>query len=148
MLGEVKKLPDHAAEYRAAIEDWVVRGADSQYVLPPDEVVARSNPRPPEHARAAACFELGQHLWRTEGEGAAIPWWKEAHALFPENWTYKRQAWTIATTDADSTPAPDWITAAVMLGDKVSTVMARYHDLVDQPHHDKAKAFLADALKG
>jgi hypothetical protein len=68
--------------------------------------VARSRARPVEHARAAACFELGQHLWRTEGEPAAIPWWREAHALFPENWTYKRQAWTIATT-ADGAPAPD-----------------------------------------
>jgi hypothetical protein len=106
LLREVKELADHAEEYRAAIEDWVDRGAESSFVLTPDEVVARSNARPPAHARAAACFELGQHLWRTVGEQAAIPWWKEAHALFPENWTYKRQAWTIATT-ADDASAPD-----------------------------------------
>jgi hypothetical protein len=24
---------------------------------------------------------------------AAIPHWREAHRLFPSNWTYKRQAW-------------------------------------------------------
>ena len=37
-------------------------GAASRYALSPDQVVARSKPRPPEHAEAAACFELGQHL--------------------------------------------------------------------------------------
>ena len=42
--------------------------------------------------------------------------------------------------------APDWTTAAVMLGDKVATVMAHYHDLVDQPHHAKAKVFLDKKL--
>ena len=43
---------------------------------------------------------------------------------------------------------PDWTTAAVMLGDKVATVMARYHDQVDQAHHPKAKAFVAKAIQG
>ena len=27
-----------------------------------------------------------------------MPWWREAHRLFPSNWTYKRQAWTLVTT--------------------------------------------------
>ncbi len=86
----------------------MAQGAESRFALAPDEVVARSAPRPPGEARAAACFELGQHLWRTDGEAAAMPWWKQAHALFPENWTYKRQAWTIATTPPGA-PAPDLI---------------------------------------
>lgn len=98
MLAEVKKIPEDADGYRAAIHDWVRNGADSDYALSPDEVVAQSRPRPPEHARAAACFELGQHLWRTAGHDAAVPWWREAHRLMPENWTYKRQAWTLVTT--------------------------------------------------
>ena len=29
---------------------------------------------------------------------AAVPWFRRAHELHPENWTYKRQAWTLATT--------------------------------------------------
>ena len=111
MLREVKKLADHSAAYRAAIEDWVEHGPDSAYALSADEVVARSQDRPPAHARAAACFELGQHLWRTLGESAAIPWWRQAHELFPENWTYKRQAWSLATT-ADDAAAPDLIQEA------------------------------------
>ena len=59
----------------------------------PDEVVARSTPRPPETSRAAASFELGQHLHRAGHPDAAVPWFREAHRLQPDNWTYKRQAW-------------------------------------------------------
>ena len=32
-----------------------------------------------------------------------MPWWREAHRLFPENWTYKRQAWTFVTTPEGAT---------------------------------------------
>ncbi len=60
--------------------------------------MARSRPRPPEHAEAAAAFELAQHLHRTVTPDAAVPWFRRAHELHPENWTYKRQAWTLATT--------------------------------------------------
>ncbi len=102
-LTEIKKIPDVAEDYRAAIVDWVNKGADSRFALSPEEVVERSQPRPSDHARAAACFELGQFLYRREGGGvegkaAAVPWWKEAHRLHRENWTYKRQAWTLEST--------------------------------------------------
>jgi hypothetical protein len=102
MLREVKKIPDDAAGYRAAIVDWVERGAESPYALSPDEVVARSQPRGDDEASAAACFEMGQHLFHTVGHDAAISWWREAHALHPANWTYKRQAWTLVTTPEDA----------------------------------------------
>ena len=100
MLREVKKIPDIADDYRAAIADWVEHGAGSRFALSPDEVVERSQPRSTDHARAAACFELGQHLFHTVGHEAAVPWWRQAHELFPENWTYKRQAWTLVTTES------------------------------------------------
>jgi hypothetical protein len=103
MLEQVKEIKDPSADYRAAIVDWIDRGAASRFALSPDEVVARSADRPAEHARAAACFELGQHLWRAVSHDAAIPWWREAHRLFPENWTYKRQAWTFVTTPDGAT---------------------------------------------
>jgi hypothetical protein len=111
MLREVRKLRDQSDEYRSAVVDWVEQGAASPYALSADEVTARSGGCTVDQARAAACFELGQHLWRTIGEEAAIPWWKQAHELFPENWTYKRQAWTLVTT-ADDAPAPDLIQEA------------------------------------
>lgn len=98
MMTEIVKFPDVGDEYRAAILDWVEHGASSRYVMSPDAVVARSVPRGADEARAAACFELGEFLRRTVGEEAAVPWWREAHRLYPGNWTYKRQAWTLVTT--------------------------------------------------
>ena len=102
MFTEVKAIPDDSAEYRAAIVDWVATGAASSYALSPDEVVARSRPRGDTEAEAAACFELGQHLRTTVGADAAVPWWRRAHELDPDNWTYKRQAWTLVTTAPDA----------------------------------------------
>ena len=58
-----------------------------------------------------------------------------------------RTTWpTEYLTDDDDDDKPDWITAAVMLGDKVATVMAYYHDLVDSAHHPKGAAFVAKSL--
>jgi hypothetical protein len=96
MLGEARHIPSDPDRYVAALRDWVERGRESPYAMSPDEVVARSQPRPAEHARAAAAFELGQYLWREGDQDAAIPWLREAHRLHPENWTYKRQAWSFA----------------------------------------------------
>jgi hypothetical protein len=103
MFTEVKAIPDDSAAYRAAIVDWAHRGADSPYVLTPQEVVERSRPRGAEAAEAAACFELGQYLRATIGEDAAVPWWRRAHELDSDNWTYKRQAWTLVTTQEGAT---------------------------------------------
>jgi hypothetical protein len=105
-LVEVKAMPGEPEAYRAAIVDWATHRSASRFALSPDEVVARSQPRSADHARAAACFELGEHLRRTVGAEAAHPWWREAHRLFPENWTYKRQAWTLVTTPVGA-DAPD-----------------------------------------
>lgn len=98
LLTEMTQLPDQGEAYRAAIVDWAERGAESSYSLAPDAVIAASQPRSSDHSRAAACFELGRHLYENGDKDAAIPWWKEAHALFPENWTFKRQAWTLEST--------------------------------------------------
>jgi len=96
MLQEAGKIRIEPQRYVAALRDWVANGSDSGHALAPDEVVARSAPRPPETSRAAASFELGQHLHRTGRPEAAVRWFREAHALQPDNWTYKRQAWEFA----------------------------------------------------
>lgn len=98
LIAEANKIPRQPEEYRAAILDWVDNGADSRFAFSPDEVIARSQDRPAEHSEAAASFEIGCHLFDTVGKDAAIPWWKRAHELHRENWTYKRQAWTLETT--------------------------------------------------
>jgi hypothetical protein len=81
--------------YPDAIRDWVEKGAASQYVMSPDEVVARSQPRPMTKSEGAAHFELGCHLWQAGRKDAAISHFNEAHRLQPDNWTYKRQAWSL-----------------------------------------------------
>ncbi len=103
LLTEVKAIPDHAETYRAAIVDWVEKGAHSPYALTAEQVIERSRPRTNEHAQATAAFELGQHFELTGNHEAAISWWKRAHELDPDNWTYQRQAWTLESTPSDAT---------------------------------------------
>ncbi len=83
-------------EYTAAIRDWVAKGRASQYALAPDEVIARSGARGKTEAEAAAQFELGQYLWNSGRRDLASRHWRLAHRLQPGNWTYKRQAWSLA----------------------------------------------------
>ena len=99
MLTEVKKVKTDPVGYVAALRDWVARGAESSYALSPEEVVARSRPRDAARAEASAAFELAQHLHRAGSHAVAIPWFRRAHELDPGNWTYKRQAWTLETTE-------------------------------------------------
>jgi hypothetical protein len=117
-LREAGRMRIDPERYVAALRDWVAEGAGSRYALAPDEVIARSRPRAPETSRAAACFELGQHLHRTGHPEDAVPWFREAHRLAPDNWTYKRQAWSLvdplqgATSEYDS----DWLTDVRKIG--------------------------------
>jgi hypothetical protein len=104
--------------YVAALRDWVARGARSRFALSPDEVLACSRPRDESHARAAACFELGQHLHRSGLAEDAARWFREAHRLAPENWTYRRQAWSLADPLQGPTHAydSDWLTEVRRIG--------------------------------
>lgn len=88
----IKRNPE---SYVAALRDWAAKGAASRWALEPHEVIARSTPRSPDTARAAAHFELGEHLHRLGEIESAQRHWREAHRLGPENWTYKRQAWQL-----------------------------------------------------
>lgn len=98
-----------AARYPAMLRDWVEHGSASQFVLSPEEVIERLAPRSSDSSRAAAHFELGQHLHRNGDHAAAVEHWKQAHRLQPDNWTYQRQAWnleapgSVATIDAYGT---------------------------------------------
>ncbi len=101
------------------MQDWVDRGHDSRYVLSPDEVVARSRPRPLEVATAAAHFELGEHLHRAGHHDDAVRHWRLAHQLDSSNWTYKRQAWVLETGDTttqSSAYASNWLADVEQIG--------------------------------
>jgi hypothetical protein len=94
MLQEAGKIRAEPKRYLEALRDWVANGSESRFALDAEEVVARSAPRSRETSEAAACFELGQHLHRSGHPEAAVRWFREAHRLQPDNWTYKRQAWS------------------------------------------------------
>lgn len=90
------KAVDRSGRYTDAVRDWVANGADSAFVLSPAEVVARSRPRPIEFGLAAAHFELGQHLHRAGFPLDAVPHFRQAHALDLTNWSYPREAMSLA----------------------------------------------------
>ena len=95
MLAAVRGITrDHHA-YLNALRDWATKGSASTWALEPHEVIARSTPRSPDSARAAAHFELGEHFHRLGEIPSAQAHWREAHRLAPENWTYRRQAWQL-----------------------------------------------------
>ena len=93
---ELARMRLQPEAYVAALRDWVAHGAASRYVLSPEEVLERSAPRPPTEAQAAAAFALGQHLHRSGQPERAVHWFRESHRLAPDNWTYRRQAWSFA----------------------------------------------------
>jgi hypothetical protein len=84
------RIVSHRERYAAAVLDWAVNGARSRFALPPDEVVAH--------------FELAQHLWTEGSRDAALSHFREAHRLQPENWTYRRQAWSLVSVENNPGP--------------------------------------------
>ena len=112
VVPEVAKMRIDPEGYVAALRDWVAHGSASRYALSPEEVVERSRPRPPEEAEAAAAFALGQHLHRAGQPDAAVRWFREAHRLAPDNWTYRRQAWSLVDPGQGPTEQydGDWLT--------------------------------------
>jgi hypothetical protein len=117
-LREAEKIRIEPESYVAALRDWATEGERSRFALAPQDVIARSRRRSADDSRAAASFELAQHLHRGGHSVDAVRWFREAHRLQPANWTYKRQAWTFA----DPLQGPndeyesDWLTEVRKLG--------------------------------
>jgi hypothetical protein len=108
---ESRKIRSEPHRYVAALRDWVENGSRSRFALAPQEVIDRSRPRPPRVALAAAHFEMGQHLQRAGFAEDAIPHFREAHRAQPDNWIYKRQAWSLVRRDQGPTDVydGDWL---------------------------------------
>jgi peroxiredoxin len=100
VAAEVRKMNIDPDRYPRMLRDWVAKGADSVFVMTPDEVIEHSLPRGVVESRAAAHFELGQHLHAAGDVAGAVEHWRQAHALQPANWTYKRQAWNLAESNS------------------------------------------------
>jgi hypothetical protein len=96
IMDEASRIVAWTADgYADAVRDWARNGASSRFVLPPEEVIARSTGRDRDGSAAAAHFALAQHLERAGDHQRAVMHFREAHRLAPDNWTYKRQAWSL-----------------------------------------------------
>ena len=118
VLRESARIHTYHEGYVDALRDWVRLGAASRYALPAEQVVGRFDRRSRQAAEAAAEFELGQHLHRFGHERDAVARFRAAHRLHPDNWTYKRQAWSLVdplqgpTEEYDG----DWLTDVRRIG--------------------------------
>ena len=104
----VKALHVEAERYVGALRDWVACGPESRFALAPDEVLRRSRPRPPDEAEAAAHFALGQALHARGETEAAVERFRAAHRLHPTNWTYRRDAWSLAGAERETVYGTSW----------------------------------------
>jgi hypothetical protein len=90
-----------AAPYVEAIRDWAANGAKSIYALSETELKDHLKRHSPDRATADAEFALAEYLYK-QGKGVdAIPHFKEAQHLAPDNWNYKRQAWALSDAERD-----------------------------------------------
>ncbi len=58
-------------------------------------------PHSGDRARADAEFALAEYLYKQNKVTDAIPHFKEAQRLAPDNWNYKRQAWALSDAERD-----------------------------------------------
>jgi hypothetical protein len=105
--------------YTAAIRDWVLKGAASEFAF--DAGSARARLRLPDAAiaEAHAHFRLAQHLLRKGKSDEAVVHFAEASRLHPDSWTIWRQAATKDATGLAAGPA----------------FWARVDALGDRPYH-------------
>ena len=90
-----------AAPYLDAIRDWVANGDRSAGVMSEQQLQERLKPQSPDRAMADAEFALGEYLYKQGNGRDAIPHFKEAQRLAPDNWNYKRQAWALSDAEKD-----------------------------------------------
>lgn len=95
MAAEAAKIRYDSGPYHAALRDWVELGAASEFALAPDDVIERSRPRDADAARGHAHFELATQLELQGHHDAAVLHFREAQRLVPDNFSYKRQAWSL-----------------------------------------------------
>jgi hypothetical protein len=88
-------------EYLNAVRDWVANGANSAYLMDEGRLDSRLPDLEFDDVAAAASFQLGTYLALHDKSADALVHFKRAHALRPENWTYKRQAWSLGDIERD-----------------------------------------------
>lgn len=89
------------SEYLDAVRDWVANGANSEFLMDAQRLESRLPALDADDVQAAAEFRLGTYLAQHGHTTDAVAHFKRAHALRPENWTYKRQAWNLGDIERD-----------------------------------------------
>lgn len=92
---ETTRINRDGVPYHSALADWIEKGENSRYVMTPEAVVERSTPKNTVSALGQAHFELATHLEGLGDHERAIHHFREAHQLAPDNWLFRRQAWSL-----------------------------------------------------
>jgi hypothetical protein len=88
-------------EYLDAVRDWVAKGAETAHLMDPERLRSRMPALEFNDVLAGTHFHLGTYLATHGKTSEALIQFKQAHALRPENWTYKRQAWSLGDIERD-----------------------------------------------
>jgi hypothetical protein len=88
-------------DYLDAVRDWVAKGAESKFLMDARRLESRLPVLDAHDVEAAAFFHLGTYLAKHGNPAEALVHFKRAHALRPQNWTYKRQAWSLGDIERD-----------------------------------------------
>ena len=91
---ETAKIDYRADDYHNALADWIARGRESVYALTSEQVVERSASPDAESGLGRAHFELAVHLESVGDHDGAVAHFREAHRLAPDDWLFRRQAWS------------------------------------------------------
>lgn len=88
-------------EYLDAVRDWVENGPRSAYLMDDQHLDSRLPALEFDDVLAAAEFQLGRYLALHGHPEDAVRHLKRAHELRPDNWIYKRQAWSLGDIERD-----------------------------------------------
>jgi len=90
-----------AKPYLDGLRDWLANGDKSAYAMSPEQLRQRLAPPEPAAIQADAYFRLAQFMVASGLNREAIPYFKEAQRLRPDDWNYKRQAWLLTDAEKD-----------------------------------------------
>jgi hypothetical protein len=88
--------------YLDAVREWVANGSSSKFLA--DEAALKKRQRPASFSdmEAMASFELGVYLLRHGDPARAQRHFDRAQELAPDNWTFRRQAWSLSGATRDT----------------------------------------------
>lgn len=82
--------------YLNAVRDWVANGPSSKVLSDESVLQRRRRPASLSDMEAMASFELGVYLIRQGEPIRAQRHFDRAQELAPDNWTLRRQAWSLS----------------------------------------------------